>query len=289
MTKTIEKPDWYKEDFYNKKRTPEEWLFEIWKRDKFNREDLGLPCSIRILPVEEGKKLFLKFIFLNDIERFLAGLQPTPSQPIKPVTVSDAFRMVSLIANSDWYKNQADKELFESAIAAIDRGDELSTEQKIALNRFYDTPWYAFHENSHDKTWYPNKDIAYLSGIPMSIDPSYAQPDIISQLKNLLKRWIGKLQNIELKFDTWQESNILAVFDLMTWFKIQNIKYKNIELHRLIWPDGRYSLTTNDPVNSDDDIDHSIKLVKRVISRNVIRTLTIMCEARKYKEQTTPA
>lgn len=285
----MEKPDWYQEEFYNKKRTPEEWLFEIWKRDKFNRGDLGLPYSIRILPIEEIKKHFLKFIFFNDIDWFLAGLQVTPSQPIKPVTVSDVFRMASLITNSDWYKNQADKELFESAIEMITRGDELGIEQKAVFNRFYDIPWCTFHENCQDKTWYPNKDIAYLSGIPISLDPSYAQPDIISQLKNHLKRWVGKLQNIELKFDTWQESNILAVFDLMTWFQIQNIKYKNIELHRLIWPDGRFPPGTNNPVFSDDDIDHSIKLAERVINRNVIRTLAVMCEARKHREQTTPA
>lgn len=36
MAKKIERPDWYQEEFYNKKRTPEEWLFEIWKRDQWH-------------------------------------------------------------------------------------------------------------------------------------------------------------------------------------------------------------------------------------------------------------
>lgn len=285
----MEKPDWYQEEFYNKKRTPEAWLFEIWKRDKFNRGDLGLPCSIRILPIEEIKKHFLKFIFSNDINWFLAGLQPTPSQSIKPATVSDVFRMASMIANSDWYKNQPDKELFESAIATITKEGELSMEQKIVFNRFYDIPWCTFHENCQDKTWYPNKDMAYLSGIPISLDPSYAREDITTELDNHLKLWVGKLHEIEQKFDTWHERKLLAIFDLTLWFQIQNIKYKKIDLHRLIWPKGRSSLTTGEEVNPDDDIAYSMNLAERIINRNVIRTLTIMCEARKYKEQTIPA
>ena len=281
----MEKPDWYQEEFYNKKRTPEEWLFEIWKRDKFNREDLGLPYSIRILPIDEIKKHFLKFIFSNDIDWFFAGLQPTPSQPIKPITVSDVFRMASMIANSDWYKNQPDKELFESAIAAITKGDELTIEQKSVFGQFYDIPWYAFHENSHDKTWYPNKDIAFLSGVPISLDPSYAKEDITTELDNHLKTWVGKLHEIEQKFDVWHERRLLAIFDLRMWFQIQNIKYSKIGLHKLIWPKGRYSLTTDEVVNPDDDIAYSMNLAERIINRNVIRTLTIICEARKYKEQ----
>jgi hypothetical protein len=289
MAETLERPDWYNEDFYSKKRTPEEWLYEIWKRDKFNRDDLGFPFSIRLLSAEKRKKCFQEIIFLNDIKEFLSGLQATPSQPIKHLTVSDVFRMANMISNSDWYKSQPDRELFESAIASMTNGTELSKDQKIAFNKFYDTPWCAFHEKSNDKTWYPNKDMIYLSGIPISLDPGYAKKDIINQLKSKLTRWVGKLQDIELKFNTWQDSNILAVFDLMTWFRIQDIEYSKIALFKLIWPQGRLSMTTKEYVNPDDDIDHSISLVVRVISRDVIRTLAVMCEARKHREQITPA
>ncbi|MGX6643254.1 hypothetical protein [Legionella pneumophila] len=165
----------------------------------------------------------------------------------------------------------------------------MSIEQKIVFNRFYEIPWGVFHENSKDKSWYPNKDIAYLSGIPLSVDPTYSKKDITKQLENHLKQWVPKLHDIEGKFPTWQESIILAIFDLMAWFQIQNIKYKKIDLHRLIWPKGRFSLTTGEEVNPDDDIAYSLNLAERIINRNVIRTLTIMCEARKYKEQSTPA
>lgn len=289
MKKTIAKPDWYQEEFYNKNRSPEEWFFEIWKRDKFNRDDLGFQSSIRVLPIEEKKKCFLDIIFFKDIDKILAGLQATPPQPIKHLTVSDVFRMANLISNSDWYKNQPNKELFESAIITITKEEELSREQKIAFSKFYDTPWCAFHENNQDKTWYPNQDIAYLSGIPISLDPGYVKEDTAKQLNTHLTRWVGKLQDIQQNFIAWQESNILAVFDLITWFKIQDIKYSKIGLHKLIWPSGRLSIATNEFVNPHDDIDHSIKLTERVIGRDVLRTLAIMCEARKYKKQTTPA
>src|SRR4051812_9842942 len=117
MKKALEKPDWYPLDIYSKRLTTKEWLYEIWKRDKFNRDDI-FPFSMRLLPKEEIKKHFKNFVFSKDIEHFLSYLKPTPQQPIRPLSISDVFRMFSLIIRSNWYKEHPDKKIFENAIQA---------------------------------------------------------------------------------------------------------------------------------------------------------------------------
>jgi hypothetical protein len=285
MVKNLEKPNWYQEEFYNKVRTPEEWLYEILKRNNFLHNGY-FQLSISLLPLEEKGKFFLNQIFEDRIDNALSFLQAEPSQPIRALTVSDVFRMASLISNSDWYKTHPDKMIFENAIAGMSNGKTLTPEEKNVFNKFYNTPWHFFHENSKDNNWYPNKDITHLSGIPLSIDPGYAKEDTAKQLKNYLTRCVGKLQDIELHFEAWQERKILALFDLMMWFKVQEIEYTNINLHRLIWPKGRFSSTQDEYINPDDDIEDSVKLVIKIINQNVIRTLAIMCEARKSKKET---
>lgn len=86
------------------------------------------------------------------------------------------------------------------------------------------------------------------------------------------------------QFDTWQESQILTVFDLKIWFEIQKTKINNIDIHKLIWPDGRVSKVTGEGVNPDDDIRHSIDLTIQIIDCNVISSLIMLCEGRKFKE-----
>ncbi|MFZ2315624.1 MAG: hypothetical protein WAW86_08230 [Gammaproteobacteria bacterium] len=289
MAKSIERPDWYQDEFYNKQRTPEEWLFEIDKRIKFDKDELNIPFSIRLLTLEEKKQLFLKVIFYNEIENYLSQLDEIPSQPIKHLTASDVFLMEKLLSNSEWYKEHPNREIFESAIEASANGEKLNEKQKIAFNQFHDLPWQSFLRNSSEKTLHPNKYIPYLSGIPLSIDPSYSKQDITKLLNINLTSWVGKLQNIELHFNTWQENKILAVFDLMIWFKMQNLEYTKISLHRLIWPKGRFSLTQDEYVNPENDIEHSIKLMERAINENVRRMLAIMCEARKTNKRTEKA
>ena len=99
----------------------------------------------------------------------------------------------------------------------------------------------------------------------------------------MLTKWVGKLHDISTKFDNWHESKILAVFDLQAWFKLQGIEYNKIDLHNFLWPDGRISPTRNELVNPYDDIDQIIELTHRVISNDVVRTLWIACESRKYQ------
>lgn len=78
----------------------------------------------------------------------------------------------------------------------------------------YKTPWCAFYDNYQQDSWCPKKEMEYLSGIPVSIDPGYAKEDTINILKKKLNVWIGKIQGIQFQFDSWQERKILAVLDL---------------------------------------------------------------------------
>jgi len=198
MKKTLVRPSWYDDEFYNKKRVPEEWLFELWKRHQFKQNKFGLPHSIDILPIEEQKKYFIKFIFDPQIEKAINGLlEANPPQPIKHPSVSDIFIMYHLLTNSDWYKNNPHRGAFESGISTITNEGTLSKEQQIAFLEMYNTPWCVFYEN------------------------------------------------------------------------------------------GRVSLSTDELVNPDDDIAHSIDLANQVIDKSVISSLITMCEARKFKKETT--
>ncbi len=286
MTKELTKPSWYDDEFYNKNRTPEEWLYELWKRVQFNQDEIGLPYSMRSLSIKEQEKHFIEFIFDPQIERILNLLQPTPPQPIRYPSVSDIFIMYQLLTNTDWYKNNPSRDAFESAISTITKKGTLSKEHQVAFLEMYKTPWCVFYENHQQDNWCPQKEMEYLSGIPLSIDPGYAKEDTITILKEKLNAWVGKVQGIQFQFARWQERKILAVFDLRAWFKIQGIKFTNIGIHKLIWPDGRVSNATGDFVYSDDDIAYSIDLAERVIDKSTISSLITMCEARKFKNAT---
>lgn len=288
MTKELTRPSWYDDEFYNKSRTPEEWLYELWKRYQFSQDKIGLPHSIHIYPIKQQEKYFIEFIFDQQIEKFLNGfLEATPPQPISYPSVSDIFIMYHLLTKTDWYKNNPNRDAFESAISKITNEETLSRKQKIAFHEMYKTPWCVFNENHQQDNWCPNKEMEYLSGIPLSLDPVYSKEDTAAILKKKLNAWIGKRQGIQFQFDRWQESKILAVFDLRLWFKIQSIEFSNIGIHRLIWPDGRISDSNADGVNPDDDIKHIIKLANRVIDKSPISSLLIMCNARKFKKETT--
>lgn len=286
MIKELARPDWYNDEYYNKSRTPEEWLYELFKRDTFNQDEMGFPHSTRILPIQEQEQYFIEVIFEQKIEKILSLLQATPPKPIRDVSISDVFIMYHLIINTDWYKNNPNREAFENAISIITNEGALSREQKIAFHEMYQTPWCVFDENYHQDSWCPKKEMEYLSGLLFSLDPAYSKKDTLTVLKKKLNASVGKIQDIQLQFDRWQASKILAVFDLRLWFKIQGIQCTNISIHKLIWPRGRISNSTGNEVNPYDDIDHSIDLANKVINRNSINSLLIMCEARKYKRET---
>ncbi|CEG59362.1 hypothetical protein [Legionella fallonii] len=286
MAKELTRPSWYNDEFYNKSRTPEEWLYELWKRNTFNRDETALPDSIRNLSIKEQEQYFIKVIFEQKIEKILRLLKPTPPRPIRDVSISDVFIMYHLVTNTDWYKNNPHRVAFESAISAITNEDALSMEQKIAFHEMHETPWCVFYENYQQDSWCPKKEMEYLSGLLFSLDPAYSKKDTLTVLKRKLNASVGKLQDIQVQFDRWQESKILAVFDLRLWFKIQGIGFTNIGIHKLIWPKGRVSSSTGHEVNPYDDIDHSIDLANKVIDRSSISSLLIMCEARKFKRET---
>lgn len=285
MIKKLARPIWYNENFYNKERTPEEWLYEIWKRDAFNCDKIGLAHSIYKLPISEQGEYFIKFIFAEELENFLDHLEPTPPEPIKNLSVSDVFIMYHLLTNSDWYKKNSNRDEFEKSIPSIINNKTLTKEHKIAFHEMYKTPWCVFYENHKQDSWCPKKEMEYLTGIPISLDPVYAKEGTIKILKKKLNASVGKIQDIQAQFKRWEESKILAVFDLRLWFKIQGIKFTKIGIHKLIWPNGRVSTATSEEVNPYDDIDHSISLVNRIIDRNVVSSLLTFCEAKKFKNE----
>jgi len=129
------------------------------------------------------------------------------------------------------------------------------------------------------------KAFTHLTGVPTSIDPGYAKEDAAKAFKSQLKKWVGKQQDVELQFLQWQESNILAVFDLKLWFALEGIEYTNISLHRLIWPNNRVSSKTGYHVNPHDDIDHISHLVDKAINLQVVRELVLLTEARLYQKE----
>ncbi len=285
MAKKLIKPSWYDEEFYNKNRTPEEWLYELWKRNQFRLGDIGLSHSTPSLSLHEQEKYFIEFIFDPRIENYLSYLEATPPRPIRDLSVSDIFIMHNLLTNADWYKNHPKRHAFESSISTIAEKRTLPKEQMRAFYEMYKTPWCVFYENHQQDSWCPKKENVYLSGIPISLDPGYLKEDTIAILKKKLNACVGKIQDIRSQFERWQSSKILAVFDLMLWFKIRRIEYSNIKLHNLIWPAGRISKLKGNEVNPYDDIDHIISLTNRVIDDGPIRSLMVLCQARKYKKE----
>lgn len=282
MTHQIQMPDWYREDFYNRTRTPEEWLFEIWKRDRLNMDCLCFPFSMRILPPEEQEKRFLEVIYLDDMDGFVSELKAIPRQPTKALSVSDAFRVVAFIRNSELFKTHPDRDLFEGAFQAMTNGELPTGEQRRVFEYFYSIPWYSLHENSDEEEWDPNKYISHLSGILISIDPNSTKNDIAKQLKIFLAGWDNKNRDIYQQFGAWRKFNILGLFDLIMWFKLKNINHSKVALHKLVWPEGRPSSTQKQTVNPHDDIDYCMKLINSVININVAYALLRLCEQRKY-------
>lgn len=283
MIKESIRPGWYDDKFYSKKKTPEEWLFELWKRVAFNQQF----HAIHLLSIQEQEKRFLEVIFDTQSDKYLSSVEAIEPQPIRHPSVSDIFLMYHQLANTDWYQKNSNREEFENAIFAITENRALSREQKLAFSEMRKIPWCVAYENHQKDNWYPQKEIEYLSGIPILLDPGYDKEDTITILKRKFDAWIGKKKRrqVQDQFDIWQESQILAVFDLKLWFEIQKTKITNIDIHKLIWPEGRISKVTGEGVNPDDDIRHSIDLTIKVIDINVIGSLHRLCEGRKFKRE----
>jgi hypothetical protein len=285
MTKKIARPKWYNDELYNKHRTPEEWLFELDKRYNFKRDKIGIPQPINKLPQSKQEYLFQEYIFSEEIESILDVLQPTSRQPIKYPSVSDIFIMYHSLINSDWYKSHPKRLTFENAFLKKLNNGILTGRQKDVLMEMHDTPWCVFHKDHEQENWCPNKDFHYLTGIPISLDAFHSKESICTDLKNKLTAWAGKPHDFLSKLETWHESKILAVFDLMTWLEIRQIKYTKIDLYELIWPKGRISKITGEVVEPNGAIKNSIKLADEVISPGYIKLLVMICEDRKLKNE----
>lgn len=284
MVKLI-RPTWYNEEFYSKERSPEEWLFELSKRYALEQQ----LHVISHLEIAEQEKCFIKNIFNEQIDKYLHLIESIESQPIRYPAISDIFLMYHQLINTNWYKQNPNREKFESAISAIINDTNLSPEQEMSFREMQKTPWCVTYEHHQQDNWCPKIEMERLSGIPLLLDPGYKKKDIIAILKRKFNGWVGKSKRrgIEEQLNIWQESQILAVFDLKLWFEIQKVKITNIGIHELIWPYGRVSEFTGEEVNPYDDIDHCIDLVSKIIDRNVICSLITWCEGRKFKKFST--
>ncbi|GEM_PF-4884377 len=285
MTKELKKPSWYDDVFYNKSRSPEEWLCELNKRYNFKRDKIGLTHQINKFSQKKQKELFCEMLFSKNTESVLDVLKPVSRQPIKYPSVSDIIIMYHHLVNSSWYKNHPKRFTIENAISKTLTNGILTGKQKDILMEMHDTPWCVFNKNSQQASWRPNEDIPFLTGIPVSVDVFHLKEDICTDLKNKLTEWVGKPHDFLSKLDIWEESKILAVFDLMTWFEINQINPTKKILYDLIWPKGRISKTRGEYVEPYGAIKNSIKLADEAINPRVIKLLVMICEDRKQKMQ----
>lgn len=102
MIKESIRPGWYDDKFYSKKKTPEEWLFELWKRVAFNQQF----HAIHLLSIQEQEKRFLEVIFDTQSDKYLSSVEAIEPQPIRHPSVSDIFLMYHQLANTDWYQKK---------------------------------------------------------------------------------------------------------------------------------------------------------------------------------------
>lgn len=278
MTNKIEIPVWYPLPVYNRELTPEEWLHEIFKRSKLN-DILASPFMNQKTKLE----IFNTIILKNEIVDIRTALRSQLGQPIKDISITEILYIAELIKQEKSYSENPDTKILESAIKAKAHNIPLTGQQKAVFSRFYDIPWHSFHGESNNKNWYPR--IPYLIGAPVTINAYYFRTDILSELKKLLTRWTKKkMRAISTDvFLNWSEKNILAIFDLRVWYKINGIDVPKIELARLLWPDPPTSKKKKGTtVYLDDYIDEAIALSDKNIHEGNVSMLFQTCESRKY-------
>lgn len=281
MTSKIEIPSWYPLPVYNKELTHEEWLHEIFKRSKI--KDIQASSALN---QQSRLEIFNAIILKDEIVDIRSVLQAQLGQPIRDLSISEVLYIAELIKREKSYSENPDMKILESAIKAKANNISLTNEQENVFSKFYDIPWHSFHEESNNKSWYPR--IPYLMGAPVTINAFYFRTDILSELKKLLTRWTKpKFRAISKKiFLTWTKKNILAIFDLQLWYKINNLEVPKIELARLLWPNPPISKKRKaTTVCLDDYIDEAITLSDNNIHDGNVSMLFQTCENRKFLQK----
>jgi len=281
MTSKIEIPSWYPLPVYKRELTPEEWLHEFFKRSKIN-DILANP----FLTQQNRLEIFNAIILRDEIIDIRSALRGQLGQPIRDLSIAEILYLAELIKQDKSYTENPQTRILESAIKTKAQNIPLTNEQKEVFTQFYDIPWHSFHENTNDKNWYPR--IPYLMGAPVTINAYYFRTDILGVLKNLLTRWTHKkLRAISSDvFSTWSEKQILAIFDLRVWYKINNIEFSKIDLARLLWPNPPVSKKKKaTTVYLDDYIDEAIDLCDTNIHHGNVSMLFQTCESRKFLKE----
>ena len=281
MTTKIAPPSWYPLPIYNRELTPEEWLHEIFKRSKLN-DILANP----FLTQKDRLEIFDTIILRDEIFDIRSALRGQLGQPIRDLSIAETLYIAELIKQDKSYGENPETKILEDAVKAKAQNKPLTDKQKVVFSKFHDIPWHSFHEETHNKSWYPR--IPYLMGAPVTINAYYFRIDILGELKKLLTRWTKKkMRAISTDiFSTWSEKNILAIFDLRIWHKIHNIDMPKIELARLLWPNPPLSKKKKaTTVYLDDYIDEAIDLSDKNIHHGNVSMLFQTCENRKFLQE----
>lgn len=274
MSKSLEKPNWYPLEIYEKKLTPEEWLQEIFKR--LNLDEL---LANPFLDSQIQMSFFESIILKNQVKNMTQELRNELPRPIKPLSVFEILRLAFQVLRSQEYQTHPDKKNLETALTTIVEGGTLNQDQKRIVSRFIEIPYNEFLIN------YSNQNInSYISGLPIAIDPTFDRKDILFEMRRLLNKWQPKKKLRPLSqtiFKSWSEKKVLALFDLQVWYKIKQINYSKMDLARTLWPNPPESKLKDSTVDLKDFIDEALKLTKKVINLGTFRPLFFACESRK--------
>lgn len=109
----------------------------------------------------------------------------------------------------------------------------------------------------------------------------FAREDIEGELRKLLNKFQKqKTPTFSTKIlSKWEEKKILQLFDLNSWFKIQNLLIKKTEMALFLWPESLPSKKNKDEnANIIDLYNEAMKMMKKVICLPTVQTLLMSSE-----------
>jgi hypothetical protein len=274
MPKIIAAPKWYPLDVYNKNLSPTEWIPQLHRRIQYKK-------AVQLYPNKSKIDLFNLIILGDDISDILEALKQTKLEkalkPIEPISVFDVLLLHNKITESIWYKNQGDKIILQEILAALSLGKrlaELNQAQIKVYEKYKSLPWFNYDDVNILKR-YPK--IPYLSGSPISLNIGFSKESILSEIRKFITKWKGGNKKWELSpeiLDSWARKNILAVFDLIEWFKTQSVTPPKTKLAEMIWPNPPESFSSNESEACLKDLfKEGIKLADKVIQEPIISIL----------------
>lgn len=132
-----------------------------------------------------------------------------------------------------------------------------------------------------------------MNGTPMSIDFSVEYKSLQSSLQKHRNSYIEqnnlnkKPRSIPDIFPEWEQKQILAIFDLLVWYDINEINLKNHknELASIIWPILPLSDKTRNPYDPIELLEIATELSKKAITQATVRALIMLCENETHQKQ----